>query len=128
MPRAKGVVPGHARKKAILKASRGAFQGRRKLYRVARENIMRGLQFAYRDRKVRKRLMRRLWIQRINAAARINGMSYNRFILGLKLAQVDVNRKALADLAVRDVVAFAQVVELARKHADSAAVAAAPKS
>ena len=118
MPRAKGIVPGKARKKATLKAAKGNFQGRRKLYRIAKETVMRGMQFAFRDRRQRKRHMRRLWIQRINAACRLNGMSYNRFILGLKRAQIAINRKALSDLAIHDAYAFARVVETARKHAE----------
>lgn len=121
MARAKGVVPGKARKKKILKAAEGNFQGRRKLIRMAKETVMRGLQFAYNDRKTKKRMMRRLWIQRINAAVRLHGMSYNRFIIGLKRAQVEINRKALSDLAVYDLDAFARVVETAKKHAGDAA-------
>lgn len=119
MPRATGLVPGKARKKATLKAARGYFQGRRKLYRLAKEAVMRALNYAYRDRKTKKRMMRRLWIQRINAAARLNGMSYNRFMLGLKRAQVSLDRKALADLALHDREAFVRVVEVARQHAEA---------
>lgn len=121
MPRAKSVVPGKARKKKVLKANRGAFHGRRKLLRTAKENMWRGLQFAYRDRRQRKRMMRRLWILRINAAARLQGLSYNRLIAGMKLASIQIDRKTLADLAVHDAAAFATIVEAARRHLDSAA-------
>jgi large subunit ribosomal protein L20 len=114
MPRAKSVVPGKARKKKVLKANKGAFHGRRKLLRTAKENMWRGLQFAYRDRRQRKRMMRRLWILRINAAARLCGMSYNRLIAGLKCANIQIDRKTLSDLAVQDMAAFAGIVEAAR--------------
>lgn len=116
MPRAKSVVPGKARKKKTLHAAKGAFHGRRKLLRTAKENVLRGLQYAYRDRRQRKRLMRRLWILRINAAARKYGMSYNRLIQGLRLAQVEIDRKNLSDLAVHDLDGFAGIVETARRH------------
>ncbi len=111
MPRAKGAVASRARRKKIMKRAKGGFGGRSKLYRVAKENVMRALQYAYRDRRVRKRMMRRLWIQRINAAARANGISYSAFIAGLKRAHIDLNRKVLADLAVRDPAAFSRIVE-----------------
>ena len=88
MPRAKSVVPGKARKKNVLKASKGAFHGRRKLLRTAKENLLRGLQYAYRDLKQRKRMMRRLWILRINAAARHSGLIYSRLIEGLRKAHI----------------------------------------
>jgi len=81
---------------------------------VAKENLMRGLRYAYRDRRVRKRMMRRLWIQRINAAARLNGMSYSVLIAGMKSAGIALDRKVLADLAVRDLPAFGKIVEAAR--------------
>lgn len=116
MPRAKGVVPGKARKRAVLNASKGAFQGRRKLYRIAKENLLRGMKYAYRDRRVRKRMMRKLWILRINAAVRQHGLSYNRFIQGLHSAGIEIDRKMLSDLAVHDQSGFAAVVEAARKH------------
>jgi large subunit ribosomal protein L20 len=116
MPRAKGVVPGRARKRKVLNASKGAFQGRRKLYRIAKENLLRAMQYAYRDRRVRKRMMRRLWILRINAAARQHGLSYSRFIQGLHAAQVEIDRKMLSDLAVHDGDGFAAIVAVAKKH------------
>ncbi len=114
MPRAKTVVPGRARRNKVLRRAKGGFCGRSKLYRIAKENVMRGLQYAYRDRRQRKRMMRRLWIQRINAAARLNGMSYSVLIAGMKNAGIDLDRKVLADLAVHDLAAFARVVEAAK--------------
>lgn len=116
MSRSRAIVPSRAKKKRVLKAAKGGFQGRRKLYRIARENVLRGMQYAYRDRRQRKRMMRRLWIQRINAAARHHGLSYSQLIDGLKKAEVLVDRKMLSDLAVHDMDAFGKVVETARKH------------
>ena len=115
MPRAKTVVPARARRNRIMRRAKGGFGGRSKLYRIAKENVMRGLAYAYRDRRVRKRMMRRLWIQRINAAARLNGMSYSVLIAGLKNAGITLDRKVLADLAVRDEQAFSKIVEAARE-------------
>jgi len=123
MPRARSVVPGKARKKKVLKANKGAFHGRRKLLRSAKENLLRGMQYAYRDRRQRKRMMRRLWILRINAAARHNGLSYNRLMQGLHLAEIAIDRKTLADLAVHDMAGFAGIVETAKKMLDEHAVA-----
>ena len=119
MPRVRTVVAGRARRNKVLRRARGAFGGRARLYRVAKENVMRSLRYAYRDRRVRKRMMRRLWIQRINAAARLNGMSYSVLIAGLKSAGVTLDRKVLADLAVRDTRAFSKLVEAARSGADN---------
>lgn len=95
---------------------RGARGGRSKLYRSARETLYRALAYSYRDRKVRQREFRRLWITRINAAARINGLSYSSFMHGLKLANVDMDRKVLAHLAMHDADAFAKIAETARSH------------
>jgi len=117
MPRAKTVVPARARRRRIMRMAKGARGGRSRLYRIARENVMRGLRYAYRDRRVRKRMMRRLWIQRINAAARLNGMSYSTLIAGMKSAGIALDRKVLADLAVRDLPAFSKIVEAARAAA-----------
>jgi large subunit ribosomal protein L20 len=103
-----------------LTAAKGNRGGRRKLYQTAKETLMRGMQFAYRDRRAKKRDFRRLWIVRINAAARLNGLSYNAFIRGLKAAQVEIDRKLLADLAVRDAAAFTRLAEVA-KQAQAAA-------
>ena len=114
MPRAKTVVPGRARRRKVLKAAKGNFSGRRKLYKSALQTVQRAGQFAYEHRRLRKRDFRSLWIVRINAAARINGLSYSTLISGLKRANVDVNRKLLADLAVRDAAAFAKLAEVAK--------------
>jgi len=114
MPRTKTVVPGRARRKKVLKAAKGNYQGRRKLYKSALQTVQRAGQFAYEHRRLRKRDFRSLWITRINAAARINGLSYSTLISGLKRANVEVNRKLLADLAVRDAAAFAKLAEVAK--------------
>lgn len=114
MPRAKTVVPGRARRKKVLKAAKGNYSGRRKLYKSALQTVQRAGQFAYEHRRTRKRDFRALWITRINAAARINGLSYSTLISGLKRANVEVNRKLLADLAVRDAAAFAKLAEVAK--------------
>jgi large subunit ribosomal protein L20 len=98
----------------VLKQAKGARGGRSKLIRRARETTLRAGQFAYRDRKVRKRDFRRLWIMRINAAARLNGLSYSRLIAGLKLAEVELDRKVLADLAIHDPEAFSRVAAVAK--------------
>jgi large subunit ribosomal protein L20 len=114
MPRSKTVVPGRARRRKVLKASKGNYSGRRKLYKTALQTVQRGGMFAYEHRRTRKRDFRRLWIVRINAAARLNGLSYSTLISGLKRANIDVNRKLLADLAVRDEAAFAKLAEVAK--------------
>ncbi len=114
MPRAKTVVPGRARRKKIMKAAAGNFSGRRKLYKTALQTVQRAGQFAYEHRRLKKREFRRLWIVRINAAARECGLSYSTLIAGLKKASIEVNRKLLADLAVRDAVAFAKLAEVAK--------------
>ncbi len=120
MPRVKSSVASRERRKKYLKAAKGYFGGRSKLYRTARESVERALSYAYRDRRQRKRDFRQLWIARINAAARLNGLSYNRFISGLRKAEVDVNRKMLAELAVNDETAFKQLAELAKSSNDTA--------
>ena len=114
MPRARSNVPRLKRKKQIMKAARGAFGGRSKLWKAAKENVERGWKYAYRDRKAKKRDFRRLWITRINAAAHQNDMSYNVFISGLKKAGIELDRKVLADLAVHDPAAFSALAEKAR--------------
>src|ERR687884_349099 len=101
MPRARSNVPRLKRKKQIMKAARGAYGGRSKLWKAAKETVERGWRYAYRDRENKKRDFRRLWITRINAAARQHGMSYSVFMSGLKAAGIEVDRKILADLAVR---------------------------
>jgi len=115
MPRAINNVASRKRRKKILKMAKGAYSGRRKLFQNAKETVRRGLRYAYRDRRNKKRDFRRLWITRINAATRIEGMSYNRFINGLKLAGVEVDRKLLADLAVQDPGTFATFVNQAKQ-------------
>src|SRR5215467_15388697 len=114
MPRAVSNVPRLKRKKQIMKAARGAFGARSKLWRPAKDNVERGWRYAYRDRKNKKRDFRRLWITRINAAAHQNDMSYSVFMNGLKKAGIEVDRKILADLAVRDPQAFTALAERAR--------------
>ena len=116
MPRAKSSVVSRNRHKKILKLAKGYRGSRSKLFRVANQQVMRSLSFAYRDRKAKKREFRRLWIARINAAARNNGITYNRFMNGLKNAGVDINRKVLAELAVNDSQAFGQLVDLAKNN------------
>ncbi len=114
MPRVKSGVAHHARKKKIMHAAKGARGGRSKLYKSAKENVERGMRYAYRDRRKKKSEFRALWITRINAAARLHGLSYSRLMAGLKKAGVEVNRKVLADLAVHDADAFGKIAEMAR--------------
>ncbi len=115
MPRVKSQVARLKRKKKIMRAAKGARGGRSKLYKTAKENVERGLRYAYRDRRQKKRDFRRLWIVRINAGARLHDLSYSRFMAGLKRAGVEINRKFLADLAVRDPMAFGALAEVAKK-------------
>ena len=115
MPRVRSNVARLKRKKKIMRAAKGARGGRSKLYKSAKENVERGLAYAYRDRRNRKRDFRRLWIVRINAACRVHDLSYSRFMNGLRKAGVEINRKMLADLAVRDPVAFGELAEVAKK-------------
>jgi large subunit ribosomal protein L20 len=116
MPRVKSGVAHHARKKKIMQAAKGARGGRSKLYKAAKENVERGMRYAYRDRRKKKSEFRALWITRINAAARIHGLSYSRLVSGLKKGGVEINRKILADLAVRDAEAFGKLAEVAKSH------------
>ncbi len=115
MPRVKSNVVRLKRKKQIMKAARGAFGGRSKLWKAAKETVERGWRYAYRDRKNRKREFRRLWIVRINAAAHLNGLNYSNFINGLQTAGIEIDRKILADIAVRDPQAFTALAEQARE-------------
>lgn len=115
MPRVKGGYVTRRRRKAVLKLAKGYYGSKHALYRTAHEQVMRSLQYAYRDRKVKKRDFRKLWIQRINAAAKENGLKYSLFICGLSRAGVEVNRKMLAELAVNDPQAFTAFVEIAKK-------------
>jgi large subunit ribosomal protein L20 len=114
MPRVKSGVAHHARKKKYMEAAKGARGARSKLYKSAKETVERGMRYAYRDRRKRKSDFRALWITRINAAARLHGLSYSRLMAGLRKAGVDINRKVLADLAVRDADAFAKIAEVAK--------------
>ena len=116
MPRVKSNVTRLKRKNKIMKEARGNRGGRSKLWKAAKETVERGWAYAYRDRKQKKRQFRRLWITRINAAAREHDLSYNRLMSGLKKAGVEINRKVLADLAVRDPAAFSKLTELAKSH------------
>lgn len=110
MPRVKRGVTAHARHKKILALAKG-FRGRRKnVFRIAKQAVMKAGQYAYRDRRTRKRVFRQLWIARINAASRELGITYSKFMAGLKKAQIDIDRKVLADLAVKDPEAFGAIV------------------
>jgi large subunit ribosomal protein L20 len=125
MARVKRAVNAHKKRRVTLERASGYRGQRSRLYRKAKEQVSHSLVYAYRDRKQRKGDFRQLWIQRINAAARQNGMTYNRFIQGLKVAGVEVDRKVLADLAVNDATAFAALVELARTNVPAAGTARA---
>ena len=114
MPRVKRGVTAKARHKKVLKAAKGYYGARSRSFRVANQAVTKAGQYAYRDRKGRKREFRALWIQRIGAAAKINGLSYSRFVHGLKEAGVELDRKVLADIAVHDSVAFGQLAEQAK--------------
>ena len=114
MSRVKRGVQAHAKHKKVLKAAKGYYGARRKVYRVAKQAVIKAGQYAYRDRRVKKRQFRALWIQRINAAARMNGLSYSRMINGLNKAGVAIDRKMLADIAVHDMPAFSQLAEKAK--------------
>ena len=116
MSRTRNSPASRNRRRKVLKMAKGYYGAKSRLYRVANEAVIRSLRYAYRDRKTRKRQFRRLWITRINAAARLNGLSYNRFIDGLNKAQVEVDRKMLAELAVNDQQVFNQLVEIAKAH------------
>ncbi|MBE5772069.1 MAG: 50S ribosomal protein L20 [Clostridia bacterium] len=115
MARIKRAVNAHKKRRKVFKLAKGYWGSKSKQYRTASEQVRRSLRYAYTGRKLRKRDFRRLWITRINAAARINGMSYSAFINGLKKKNIEVNRKMLADLAVNDAAAFAQLVEIAKE-------------
>ena len=115
MPRLKGGVVSRKRRKRVLKLAKGYFGSKHTLYKTANEQVMKSLQYAYRDRRQKKRDFRKLWITRINAAARMNGLSYSKLMHGLKLAGIEVNRKMLADLAVSDAAAFATLANTAKE-------------
>lgn len=117
MTRVKGGTVTRRRHKKVLKSTKGQYGTKHRLFRRANEAMMKSLKYAYRDRRNRRRELRRLWIVRINAAARQNGLSYSRFMHGLKQAGVELDRKVLAELAVSDNTAFAQLVEIAKSAA-----------
>ncbi len=114
MARVTSVPATKKRRKKTLKLAKGYYGSKHRLYRVAKQQVMKSYMYAYRDRKQKKRNFRRLWITRINAATRINGLSYSKFMHGLKLANIDLDRKVLADLAVNDAEAFATLVTKAK--------------
>ncbi|MBS6534997.1 MULTISPECIES: 50S ribosomal protein L20 [Peptoniphilus] len=116
MARVKRGVNAKKRHKNILKQSKGYFGAKSKLFRTANQAVMKSLNYAYIGRKQRKRDFRKLWITRINAAARINGMSYSKFISGLKKANITINRKMLSEMAINDPAAFAKLVEIAKEQ------------
>ncbi|MFH0795173.1 MAG: 50S ribosomal protein L20, partial [bacterium] len=111
MPRSTNNVASRARRKKVLHRAKGYYMGRRKFFQNAKETVKRALRYAYRDRRQRKREFRRLWIARINAAARANGLSYSRFIKGLGLTGIELDRKSLSDMATHDADGFRQICE-----------------
>jgi large subunit ribosomal protein L20 len=117
MARVKRAIHGRKHRKAVLEQAKGYYGNKSRSYKAANEQVMHSLQYAYRDRRARKGDFRKLWIQRINAACRQHGMSYSAFISGLRVAEVEVDRKVLADLAVREPAAFAALVDVARAAA-----------
>ena len=116
MPRVKGGSKSRQRRKKIMKLAKGYVGGRGRLYRSARETVERSLAFAYRDRRVKKRTFRGLWIMRIGAAAKLNGLSYSQLIKGLKQARVELDRKVLSEIAMFDLPAFGQLAQAAKSH------------
>jgi large subunit ribosomal protein L20 len=124
MARVKRAVHGKKHRRAVLEQAQGYYGNKSRSFKAANEQVMHSLQYAYRDRRARKGDMRKLWIQRINAACRQNGMSYSRFIAGLKSAEIEVDRKVLADLAVTDSTAFAALVKLAAQASTASATTA----
>lgn len=120
MPRVKRSVAGRKRRREVLKQAKGYYSARGRHFRAAREQVLHSGVYAYRDRRARKGDFRKLWITRINAAARMNGLSYNRFMNGLRLAEVEVDRKILAELAVNEPEAFAALADVAKKSLEKA--------
>ena len=115
MARIKGAVNAHKKRRKIMKLAKGYYGSKSKQYRAAQEQVMRSLRYAYIGRKLRKRDFRSLWIARINAAARINDMSYSKLINGLKVAGIEINRKMLSEMAINDAVAFTALCDIAKK-------------
>lgn len=116
MPRSTNAPASRKRRKRVLKLAKGFVGGRRRLYRTAKETVNRSLKYAYHGRRLRKRDFRKLWIARLNAACRQNGLSYSRFMEGLKRARVDLDRKVLADVAVRSEATFSKLADIAKEH------------
>ena len=119
MPRVKGGTVTRKRRKKVLKLAKGYFGSKHRLFRTAKAQVMKSLLYAYRDRRQRKRDFRKLWITRINAAARTNGLSYSKLMFGLKEAGIDVNRKMLADLAINDKAAFTELANVAKQKVNA---------
>ncbi len=119
MARVKGGVVTRRRRKKVLKLAKGYFGSKHALFRTAKQQVMKSLMYAYRDRRQRKRDFRKLWIARINAAARLNGLTYSKMMHGLKQAGVEINRKMLADLAVNDEKAFSELANLAKEKVNA---------
>jgi large subunit ribosomal protein L20 len=116
MARVKRAINSRKKHKKILKLAKGYYGGKSKLFRTANESVIRALRNAYVGRKLKKRDFRKLWIARINAGTRLNGLSYSRFMNGIKLAGIDINRKMLSEIAINDPKAFAELVEIAKKQ------------
>ncbi len=115
MTRARNVVPRLRRRRRLMRRAKGYWGARHKLLRTVKETLLRSGNFAYRDRRIKKRTFRKLWIQRINAASRANGLSYSKFMHGIKLAGIDIDRRALSELAFHDPAAFAEVASRAKQ-------------
>ena len=115
MPRVKRAVNAHKKRRTVLNRAKGYYGAKSRSYRAAKEQVQHSLQYQYRDRRAKKREIRRLWITRINAAARINGLSYSVFMNGLKKAGIELDRKVLSDMAINDPEAFAALAEVAKK-------------
>ncbi len=116
MARVKRAMNSRKKHKKVLKLAKGYYGGKSKLFKTANESVIRALRNAYVGRKLKKRDFRKLWIARINAATRMNGLSYSRFMNGMKIAGIDINRKMLSEIAINDPKAFAELVEVAKKH------------
>lgn len=116
MPRVRNGSSARRRRKKVLKLAKGYYGAKSRLFRAANEQVMKSLQYAYRDRRQRKRDFRKLWITRINAAARLNGLSYSRFINGLRKAEIEINRKMLAEMAIKDRAGFDRLAQVARDN------------
>jgi len=115
MPRVKRSMTAHKKRRTVLKRAKGYYGAKSRTYRAAKEQVQHSLQYVYRDRRNKKRVIRRLWITRINAAARINGLSYSKFMYGLKLAGIQLDRKVLSDMAINDAPSFAGLCDIVKK-------------